>query len=127
MYQGNWKCSSCGGEITELPFQPRSENGLTCRACYAKGKSPQSSTPSVPEMATADEAPPIPDEAGLASAPPEDDGFGTDATPVTPGESPKFEGDWKCSACGTPITSLPFKPYNTENLLCIDCFKKSKS
>ena len=22
MYQGNWKCSECQSEITELPFEP---------------------------------------------------------------------------------------------------------
>ena len=39
MYQGNWKCSTCGGAITKLPFEPRGEaNNLTCRNCYSSGK-----------------------------------------------------------------------------------------
>ena len=38
MFQGNWKCSKCGGAITELPFQPRSEAGLTCRSCFMGSK-----------------------------------------------------------------------------------------
>jgi CxxC-x17-CxxC domain-containing protein len=38
MHQGNWTCSTCGGAITQLPFEPRSESGLTCSACYAKSK-----------------------------------------------------------------------------------------
>lgn len=36
MYQGNWKCSQCGKEITELPFEPdpsRLEQ-LLCRDCH---------------------------------------------------------------------------------------------
>lgn len=36
MYQGNWKCSGCGKEITELPFEPRSTNNLLCRDCHAE-------------------------------------------------------------------------------------------
>lgn len=42
-------------------------------------------------------------------------------------EKPRFEGDWKCSNCGTGITSLPFQPRDTSNLLCIDCFKRQKA
>lgn len=38
MFEGNWKCAGCGGTITELPFQPRSEEGLTCRDCFSKQK-----------------------------------------------------------------------------------------
>ena len=39
MHQGNWKCSGCGATITELPFEPRSTEGLmfegnwTCAGC----------------------------------------------------------------------------------------------
>jgi CxxC-x17-CxxC domain-containing protein len=36
MFQGNWTCSTCGGTITELPFEPRGTAGLTCRECHAK-------------------------------------------------------------------------------------------
>jgi len=38
MYQGNWQCSGCGTEITELPFEPRPDgvNSLFCRECYKK-------------------------------------------------------------------------------------------
>lgn len=38
MFQGNWKCSGCGKEITELPFEPRSSEGLKCRECHQKTK-----------------------------------------------------------------------------------------
>jgi len=38
MFQGNWKCSGCGGTITELPFEPRSEEGLKCRECHQKSR-----------------------------------------------------------------------------------------
>lgn len=129
MYQGNWTCSQCSGAITELPFQPRSEKGLTCRACFMKNKNGGGSAPAdapTPGTGVSEPPPDIPDEAGLASeAPPIDDGF-ADATPVTPGEKPKFEGNWECAACGGAITSLPFEPRNTSNLKCIDCFKAGK-
>ncbi len=38
MHQGNWTCSSCGGSITELPFEPRHTDGLKCRDCHSKEK-----------------------------------------------------------------------------------------
>lgn len=124
MYQGDWKCSTCGGAITELPFQPRSVSGLTCRACYAKSKGTQPA-PAPAEMPTASEAPDIPDDAGLAGEPaPFEDIDG--AVPVVPGEKPRFEGNWKCAGCGADITSLPFEPRDTSNLKCLDCFKASK-
>ena len=34
MYQGNWKCSECGAEITELPFEPTRD--VYCGDCYYK-------------------------------------------------------------------------------------------
>lgn len=36
MHQGNWKCSSCGGQITELPFEPKSTANLLCRDCHSE-------------------------------------------------------------------------------------------
>ncbi|MCK4520922.1 hypothetical protein KAT95_03675 [Candidatus Parcubacteria bacterium] len=36
MYQGHWKCSECGKEITELPFEPSGDRPLYCRECHAK-------------------------------------------------------------------------------------------
>ena len=36
-----------------------------------------------------------------------------------------YDGNWKCAGCGAPITKLPFEPKSTENLKCLDCFKKS--
>lgn len=134
MYQGNWKCSQCGGAITELPFQPRSESGLTCKACFIKNKEAEKAAAPEPEMPTANEPMPtdgIPeyDEAQIATEPPpaEDAFAGLDTSSAPPaGEKPKFEGDWQCSVCGTAITSLPFQPRNTDNLKCLDCFKASK-
>jgi len=135
MYEGNWKCGGCGGAITQLPFQPRSESGLTCRTCYAKGKETEKAEQPVPEMATASEAPPMDDapvfdEFGApASEPmPADDAFaGMDnLAPATPGEKAKHEGSWPCSTCDNVITSLPFTPRNTSGLKCLDCYKASR-
>ena len=42
-------------------------------------------------------------------------------------EKVKHKGDWKCSGCSKAITELPFKPRDTSNLLCIDCFKQSRN
>ena len=124
MHQGNWKCSSCGGAITELPFEPRSESGLTCRACYGKQKEKDSHQ--APEVSGGAEAPnDIPEYAEVAGEPAPNESYGTDTAPAT-NERPKFSGEWKCSGCGNPITSLPFEPRNTSNLKCLDCFKKSK-
>ena len=133
MFQGNWTCSKCGGEIKELPFEPRSNSGLTCRECYFKEKD-GGAAESAPEAdagmnASSDDRADIPDfdpsESSMADEPQADDGLdGAKAAPA--GEKPMFEGDWKCSGCGAAITSLPFKPYNTENLKCLDCFKNSK-
>jgi CxxC-x17-CxxC domain-containing protein len=122
MHQGNWKCSSCGGAITELPFIPRSEAGLTCRTCYAKQKG--GSAAPAPSMPVATEVPDIPFDAQPAAGPQMDDGF--DAVPAA-GEKPRVSGDWQCANCGGSITSLPFSPRDTSNLKCLDCFKRSKS
>ncbi|MEY3784154.1 MAG: hypothetical protein RLZZ230_476 [Candidatus Parcubacteria bacterium] len=125
MHQGNWKCSSCGGAITELPFEPRSEAGLTCRTCYGKQKGKEN--PQVPEMNTSsEEAPGIPDDAELAGEQDPGDDFGMGAVPAT-SDRPKFAGGWTCSGCGAAITSLPFEPRDTSNLKCLDCFKRSKA
>lgn len=139
MFQGNWTCSKCGGAITELPFEPRSNSGLTCRECYFKdkngGQAPSNTAgggDNAPETGGADmddrEAPPFdPDEMGgsadMAPPPPDElDG----ATPSKPGERKMFQGDWQCSVCGASITQLPFEPRgDASNLKCIDCFKKS--
>ena len=106
MYQGNWTCSKCGGAITELPFEPRSNSGLTCRNCFLKEKDAPTDAPA-------------PDTANDSAAP-------TDA-PAAPSEKPNFTGDWQCSECGGSITELPFEPRNTSNLRCRDCFLKSRS
>lgn len=34
MVQGNWSCSQCGAEITELPFEPDGDRPLFCRDCH---------------------------------------------------------------------------------------------
>jgi len=36
MYKGRWKCSECGAEITELPFEPDGTRPVYCRDCYRK-------------------------------------------------------------------------------------------
>lgn len=96
MHQGNWTCSKCGGSITELPFEPKSDKGLVCRSCYTAKQDGG-------------------DSSGNASSEQSDGG-----------EKKMFKGDWKCADCGNPITKLPFEPKSTNNLRCIDCFKKNK-
>jgi len=130
MHQGNWKCSKCGGAITELPFEPRGESGLTCRACYGKAKDAEQTDAGTPDEAgVASEAPDMSDvpydTESAAGEQPQAPDF--EDAPVATGERPKHTGDWKCSGCGAPITSLPFEPRSTENLKCLDCFKKSKA
>lgn len=36
MIKGNWKCSDCGVEITELPFEPAQDRPIYCRDCWKK-------------------------------------------------------------------------------------------
>lgn len=36
MIQGNWQCSECGAQITELPFEPSGDRPLYCRDCHRK-------------------------------------------------------------------------------------------
>jgi len=36
MFQGDWKCSDCGKEINELPFEPSPDRPLYCRDCWSK-------------------------------------------------------------------------------------------
>jgi CxxC-x17-CxxC domain-containing protein len=125
MFQGNWTCSKCGGEIKELPFEPRGTSGLTCRDCFMKGKNNSAPAPE-PVAGEVDdrEAPPFdPDESTAASEPaPESPEMAT--APAASTEKKMFEGDWSCSVCGGAIASLPFEPRSTEGLKCIDCFKK---
>ncbi len=127
MHQGNWKCSSCGGAITELPFMPRSESGLTCRTCYAKkkGGGTAGAAPAFTSNSSA-EAPDIPFDAPLANEPHGTDDLGMGEVPVS-SERPKVAGNWRCAGCGATITSLPFTPRDTSNLKCLDCYKRSKA
>lgn len=39
--QGNWKCSDCGTEITELPFEPAADRPIYCRDCWKKNRPPR--------------------------------------------------------------------------------------
>lgn len=34
MHQGQWSCSQCGKEISELPFEPDGSRPVFCRDCY---------------------------------------------------------------------------------------------
>ena len=38
MFQGQWECSQCKTEITELPFEPDGTRPLFCRDCYRARK-----------------------------------------------------------------------------------------
>ncbi|MDO8663790.1 MAG: hypothetical protein Q7K28_03080 [Candidatus Wildermuthbacteria bacterium] len=40
MIKGNWKCSECGTEITEMPFEPSADRPIYCRECW-KNRKPQ--------------------------------------------------------------------------------------
>lgn len=36
MVKGNWTCSDCAKEITELPFEPAPDRPIYCRDCWSK-------------------------------------------------------------------------------------------
>lgn len=145
MYQGNWKCSKCGGPITELPFQPRSEAGLTCRSCFMTSKgggvptsvseenpaadslnTPEPDLSGAPEMTDVPDFDPYAAGGEVPDAAPLPDELNEQLPEESRPQKPKFEGDWKCSVCGGAITSLPFEPRSTEGLKCMDCFRSGK-
>jgi len=39
MIKGNWNCTDCNKEITELPFEPTAERPVYCRDCWSKRRS----------------------------------------------------------------------------------------
>jgi len=41
MVEGNWKCSECGVEITQLPFEPAPDRPIYCRECWSKKRPPR--------------------------------------------------------------------------------------
>jgi CxxC-x17-CxxC domain-containing protein len=41
MVKGNWKCSECGVEITEMPFEPSPDRPIYCRECWSKKRPPR--------------------------------------------------------------------------------------
>ncbi len=93
MYEGNWKCSKCGTDITELPFEPDPSKAdqLQCRECYRKNRPPRRG--------------------------------GGDG-----GDRQMYQGNWKCSECGTDITELPFEPDSArlDQLQCRDCHRQNR-
>ena len=36
MVEGNWKCSECNTDITQLPFEPAEDRPIFCRDCWKK-------------------------------------------------------------------------------------------
>lgn len=45
MFTGNWTCSGCGADITELPFEPSGDRPLYCRDCHRKNRDERQSRP----------------------------------------------------------------------------------
>lgn len=96
MYQGNWKCSKCNSDITQLPFNPDPERvgQLLCKECH---KAERSSF-----------------------------GGGSRGGRSFGGERKTYQGNWKCSECNSSITDLPFEPIRTDGLLCRDCHRNKR-
>lgn len=109
MVQGNWTCAQCSKEITELPFEPRDNSNVLCSDCHrAKRQS---------------------FGGGSGGSNNRRGGFGGGFGGGNRGGSfqrKMYQGDWKCSDCGTAITELPFQPKDESNLKCRDCFKKDR-
>ncbi|MBI4993472.1 hypothetical protein HZC33_00730 [Candidatus Wolfebacteria bacterium] len=101
MFQGNWKCSKCDADITELPFEPDPSRvgQLLCRECHKAGRSSFSGG-----------------SRGGRS-------FGNGG-----GERKMFQGNWECSQCNSPITELPFEPDPSRvgQLLCKECHRSKR-
>lgn len=43
------------------------------------------------------------------------------------GQRQTFQGDWKCSECGTTINELPFQPAEDRPIYCRECWAKKRS
>lgn len=100
MFQGNWKCSQCGADITELPFEPDPSRvgQLQCRDCHRQRRN----------------------EGGGG-------GGGGRGDFQRPRQT--FQGNWKCSSCGGDITELPFEPdpARLSQLLCKNCHRQRRA
>ncbi|MBI5306142.1 hypothetical protein HZB04_00930 [Candidatus Wolfebacteria bacterium] len=97
MYQGNWKCSKCNSDITELPFEPDEARlgELKCKECHRAGRDSFS-------------------------------GGGNRGGRSFGGERKTYQGNWQCSQCNSAITQLPFEPMRVDGLLCGDCHRQKK-
>ena len=98
MYQGNWTCSDCGNAITELPFEPDPSRANNLKCRDCHQKGRDSR------------------------------GGGGGRGGGGSFERRMYQGNWKCSGCGTDITELPFEPdpSRVDGLKCRDCFRKEK-
>ncbi len=98
MYQGNWQCSQCDNQITELPFEPDESrlDQLLCSSCHKAKRGSFSGGG---------------DRGGRS--------FGT---------SQMYQGDWQCSQCNSKISELPFEPDPSRvgQLLCRDCHRQKR-
>ena len=96
MVQGDWQCSSCGNAITELPFRPDPDRVQNLK-CRDCFKPRQQRM-----------------------------GGGGGGGFRQQGPRQMFQGNWKCSSCGTAITELPFQPSPDREgaLKCRNCFRR---
>ncbi len=97
MFQGNWTCSKCGAEITELPFEPTEGKDILCKECH---RSQRESRPS--------------NRFGGPRG-----NFG--------GPRRMVSGNWKCAGCGTSIHELPFEPKDGSDVYCRDCYSQRRA
>jgi CxxC-x17-CxxC domain-containing protein len=106
MFEGNWTCAECGVAITELPFEPRSGQPITCKACH---------------IASKPERPSFGGRGGSRQG-----SFGgqrRDSRGPRP-ERVMVAGNWNCKDCGDAITELPFEPRDPQNVSCRSCFQR---
>jgi formate-dependent nitrite reductase cytochrome c552 subunit len=104
MVKGNWTCGTCGGAISELPFEPNPERlaSLKCRECHSKSRD---------------------EKGGGRGGERRGNSFGRNDGPRQ-----MFQGNWKCGSCGAGINELPFQPdpARVGSLKCRDCHRNSQ-
>lgn len=101
MVQGNWTCAECGAEITQLPFEPRDNSNVLCSNCHRAKRQ------------------------AFGGNNNRRGGFGGGNRGGN-FQRKMYQGNWKCSSCGTDINELPFMPKDESNIKCRECFKRDR-
>jgi CxxC-x17-CxxC domain-containing protein len=105
MYKVDLKCSKCGKQIDELPFEPSNDSEgnprpVFCSDCNREFRQKRQGN---------------------------DRGFGGGGFKGNRPQRQMLSGNWTCSSCGAQISELPFEPRDTSTLLCRSCLQAQRA